>query len=157
MIEMIEAGVMDDDWHGYLYIMGIGEKEAFTPLYVGKAEKLGKSNNLSANLKNIRTNHGFFGRWGYNTDYHVGDLSHALFEFKAYRDPAKKYRRWAQALFQTFDPPRLREPVFVYLAPWFTCSRGPSGLMGSVPAAEKEVIALASALQGERLLNTDGR
>lgn len=157
MIEMVEAGVTDEDWHGFIYIMGVGCGAQFTPLYVGKAEKRGTTNAVSANLKGIRRNHGFFGRWGYNRYYHVGDLSHAVLGVEAGGEPKKKYRRWAEALFETVDPPRLREPVFVYLAPWFSCSRGPSGLLGSVPAAEKEVIALASAVPGDRLLNTDGR
>ncbi|MBB6099714.1 hypothetical protein HNR42_003172 [Deinobacterium chartae] len=157
MIEMVETGLSDDHWHGFLYLMGVGERQTFTPLYVGKAEKRGQTHAVSANLINIRSNHGFFGRWGYNLDYHIGDLSHALFGFQARRPPTRKYRRWADSLFETADPPRLREAVFVCLVPWFRDSRGPSGLIGSVPAAEKEVIALASVLAGARLLNTDGR
>lgn len=125
-------------------------------MYVGKAEKRGKNHTISVNLRNIRANHGFFARWGYNTDYHVGDLCHALFGFSAYQPPAQKYRRWAQVLFASLEPPTLRAPVTVLL-PWFEDSRGPSGLRGSVAAGEKEVIALASALHGEHLLNTDGR
>ncbi len=137
--------------------MGMGTRAAFTPLYVGKAERRGITHALSANLRNIRTNHGFFARWGYNLDYHVGDLSHALFGFEAYRPPSRKYHRWAEALFSSFDPPVLRAPVSVLWVPWFEGSRGPSGFTGSVASVEKEVIALASVMSGEALLNVDGR
>lgn len=157
MIDVVESGLQDDRWQGLVYLMGWGEHTAFVPLYIGKAEKRGKSQTISANLKNLRSNHGFFARWGYNTDYHVGDLSHAMFEWSAYRAPTKKYRRWAEVLFASYDPPVLRAPVTMLLLPWFEDSRGPSGFVTSVAAAEKEVIALASALHGERLLNVDGR
>ncbi|AFZ69384.1 hypothetical protein [Deinococcus peraridilitoris] len=43
------------------------------------------------------------------------------------------------------------------LLPWFEDSRGPSGFITSVAAAEKEIIALTSGLHGEHLLNIDGR
>ncbi|AFZ69385.1 hypothetical protein [Deinococcus peraridilitoris] len=108
MIDLVEAGLKDDRWQGLVYLMGWGERAAFVPLYIGKAEKRGKSQTISANLKNLRSNHGFFARWGYNTDYHVGDLSHAIFEWTAYRPPTKKYRRWAEVLFASYDPPVLR-------------------------------------------------
>ncbi|WP_027482372.1 hypothetical protein [Deinococcus pimensis] len=157
MIDLVERGLQDDCWHGLLYLMGHGTRNAFIPLYVGKAEKRGKTQQISANLRNLRSNHGFFARWGYNTDYHVGDLSHALFHFTAYRPPSKKYERWADALFASVDPPVLRAPVSMLLLPWYENSRGPSGMMGSVASAEKEVIALASALHPDTLLNIDGR
>ena len=156
MMELVEAGLWNERWHSLIYLMGRGSAEAFTPLYIGKAEKRGARNAISANLRNLRTNHGFFARWGYNTDYHIGDLSHALFGFTAYRAPTRKYRRWADALFVTFDPPVLRAPVGMLLLPWVEGSRGPSGLTGSVASVEKEIIALASALNPE-LLNVDGR
>ena len=71
-----------------------------------------------------------------------------LFGFKAYRPPMKLYRRWVDALFASADPPCLREPVYLWIAPWWEGARGPSGLRGSLPAVEKEVIALASVQFG---------
>ena len=124
---------------------------------MGKAERRGKVHAVSKNIANIRHNPDKFARWGYGLDYHVGDLSHAMFGFAAYREPSSKYRRWAEALFAVTDPPTLHRPVHMLLLPWFEDSRGPSGFRGSVASAEKEVIALASALSGERLLNVDGR
>lgn len=157
MIELIEHGLTQDDWTGLVYLMGIGERTAFTPLYVGKAERRGKVHAISKNIANIRHNPDKFARWGYGLDYHVGDLSHAMFGFSAYRGPTAKYRRWAEALFAVTDPPTLHRPVSMLLLPWFADSTGPSGFQGSVASAEKEVIALTSALSGERLLNVDGR
>ena len=112
---------------------------------------------ISANLVNLRSDRGKFARWGDGIAYHIGDLSHALFGWPAYRAPAPKYLQWANVLFIERDPPRLREPVKLYVLPWRTTSRGPSGLLGSLPAAEKEVIALAGAHYGDGLLNVDGR
>lgn len=157
MIELIEEGLTQEHWTGLVYLMGVGDRHAFTPLYVGKAERRGKTHAVSKNIANIRRNPDKFARWGYGLDYHVGDLSHAMFDFEAYRRPASKYRRWAQALFAVTDPPTLHRPVNMVLLPWYVDSHGPSGLRGSVAAAEKEAIALASALHGELLLNVDGR
>lgn len=157
VIEVVEAGLAREDWTGLLYVMGVGAREDFTPLYVGKAERRGVKHELSRNLANIRGNPERFARWGYGLAYHVGDLSQALFEFKGYQRPQAKYKRWATALFSSFDPPVLKAEVSVLLVPWFEASRGPSGFATSLPAAEKEVIALASALFGEVLLNVDGR
>lgn len=156
IIDMVERGLSQPEWHGLLYVMGSGTRESFLPLYVGKAEKRGVKHDVSGNLANIRRNKSKFARWGDGLDYHVGDLSHALYEFKAYRPPMKKYRRWADQLFEQFDPPILREPVHLYLADWLDGSSGPSRLLGSLPAAEKEIIALASAHFPDSLLNVDG-
>lgn len=155
--EMIETGLQDPTWTGLLYLMGTGDAQDFKPLYIGKTERRGVVHDVSRNIANIRRNADKFARWGYGLNYHVGDLSHALFDFAAYREPTPKYRRWAEILFDKFDPPTLKVPVTVLWLPWHETSRGPSGLTGSLAAAEKEVIALAGALHGDRLLNVDGR
>jgi hypothetical protein len=105
VIDMVEAGLAQESWQGLLYIMGWGGKSDFRPLYVGKAERKGVRNDLSANLAHIRTNRHMFARWGDGVAYHVGDLSQSLFGFKAYRPPTRKYKRWASKLFEAFDPP----------------------------------------------------
>jgi hypothetical protein len=156
IIDLVEAGLAQEGWQGLLYVMGHGARSNFRPLYVGKAERRGVRNALSANLTSIRTNRHMFARWGDGVAYHVGDLSQALFGFKAYRLPSRKYKRWAEALFEVFDPPRLRRSVSLYLAPWTDGSAGPSGLVGSLAAVEKEVIALASVQFADCLLNVDG-
>lgn len=156
IIDVVETGLAESDFEGLLYVMGVGERESFRPLYVGKAERKGVKRPLSANLVNLRSDKGKFARWGDGLDYHIGDLSHALFAWPARRTPTLKYRRWAEALFVQADPPRLREPVKLFVMPWRTTTRGPSGLLGSLPAGEKEVIALAGHEYGTTLLNIDG-
>lgn len=85
VIQLVEAGLAREDWTGLVYVMGTGEGGAFTPRYVGKTERRGTRHDLSRNMANIRHNPERFARWGYGLDYHVGDLSHALFGFSAYR------------------------------------------------------------------------
>jgi hypothetical protein len=156
VISLVEAGLLDEQWQGLLYVMGWGAGKNFRPLYVGKAERWGVRNAMSVNLANIRSNTHLFARWGDGLAYHIGDLSHALFRFRAYRAPTRKYARWAATLFATTEPPRLKEPVSLYLAPWRDGTVGPSGLAGSLAAGEKEVIALASVQFADSLLNVDG-
>jgi hypothetical protein len=156
VIDMVEEGLTNLLWHGVLYVMGWGEGAGFRPLYVGKAERAGVKHPLSVNLANIKTNRHMFARWGDGVAYHIGDLSQALFGWKAYLPPAKKYKRWVSVLFVSTEPPRLREAVTLYLAPWVEGNKGPSGLAGSLPAVEKEVIALASVQFAGCLLNVDG-
>lgn len=157
MISTVEAGLEREDWEGFLYVMHYRRGGEVLPLYIGKAERKGTTKPISYNLKNIRRNQHAFGRWGYGLAYHIGDLSHAMYQEKAYKKPSKKYRRWADALFERFDPPVLKERVYVAIVSWHEELRGPSGLLGSVPAIEKEIISLASASHGDLLLNVDGR
>lgn len=157
IITLVEEGVRVPDWEGLFYVMGLGTLPDFNPLYIGKTERKGVKNPESENIRNIRNNFGKFARWGDGLDYHIGDLSHAMFEFEAYRAPTKKYSRWAKALFSSIDPPILKESVYFYVAPWYSGSRGLSGDIISLPAVEKELIALASFQFGDILLNVDGR
>ena len=156
IIEMVELGIQQPEWAGVLYVMGWGTGVSFRPLYVGKAEKKGLKKPLSGNLVKLGRDKSKFARWGDGLDYHIGDLSQAMFVFGGYRPPTRKYRRWADRLFTQFDPPLLREPVHLYLAGWTEMSSGPSELLTSLASAEKEVIALASAMFPETLLNVDG-
>jgi len=156
VISCIEQGLSTPEWEGMMYVMGWGMGSTFRPLYVGKAERRGVKHGVSGNIANIRKNSGKFARWGDGLDYHIGDLSHAMFEFEAYRKPMKKYKRWASTLFRSVSPPMLTETVNLYLAPWCADSTGPSGLSVSLPDGEKEVIALASVEFADSLLNVDG-
>lgn len=158
MINMVETGLQDPEWHGFLYVMHTGTGESLVPWYIGKAEKRGVKNDVSANLIRIRTDHAKFGRWGYNRAYHIGELSHAVLgEAFGPGLPARSYGRWRDALFEAVEPPRLKAPVYVHLIPWRTGMRGPSDLLGSVAAVEYEVIALAAHAFPDVLLNTHGR
>ncbi|MFE5321668.1 hypothetical protein ACFQ88_23475 [Paenibacillus sp. NPDC056579] len=111
IIETIESNLKDNRWEGIIYVMGKDVANSFIPLYIGKAEKMGVKNELSANIRNIRRNQHTFARWGDGVAYHIGDLSQALFEFEGYQKPQKKYKRWTEALFKSFDPPILKEPI----------------------------------------------
>jgi hypothetical protein len=156
VINTIENNISNDDWQGLIYVMGKGQGISFKPIYIGKAEKKGVTNPISENIKNIRKNQHKFARWGDGIAYHIGDLSHAMYGFQAYKKPNKKYKTWAKALFETNDPPKLKEPIFFFIAPWFTGDKGLSGLPCSLPAAEKEMIAIASVQYADTLLNLDG-
>lgn len=158
MIEMVTAGLEEEGWQGFLYVLHTGEGDNLTPRYIGKAEKQGVKNPVSANLAKIASNHDKFGRWGYNKAYHIGDLSHAVLgeAFTPGQAPGK-YHRWAEALFETLNPPTLRVPVSMSLIPWRDGARGPSGLIGSLASVEYEVIALAAVAHPDELLNVQGR
>jgi len=158
MIEMVEGGLINPDWLGFMYVMFTGAGAALIPRYIGKAEKKGVKNDVSVNLLRLRTDSTKFGRWGYNSAYHIGELSHAVLgdAFKPGK-PQGSYGRWRDALFSSTAPPVLREPVCIHLIPWRSGARGPSGMVGSVAAVEYELIALAAAAYPVELLNTQGR
>jgi hypothetical protein len=157
IIDTVENNIDKDEWEGLIYMMGKGEGSSFQPMYIGKAEKKGVSHPISVNIKNIRKNQHKFARWGDGIAYHIGDLSHAIFRFKAYQKPTKKYIRWSEALFDSYDPPTLKEPIYFFIVPWFTGYKGLSGLSCSLPAIEKEMIAIASVQFTDTLLNVDGK
>ena len=81
-----ECAKLIDDWKqkaftydGLIYMMLVEEPEGVVPLYIGKTETIGKGEgNLSANIKNIKTDTQKFARWGDNYKYHIGDLSAAV-------------------------------------------------------------------------------
>ncbi|CAG7658370.1 hypothetical protein ACFQI7_32490 [Paenibacillus allorhizosphaerae] len=156
VIETIESNLSDPQWEGIIYVMGREKGADIIPLYIGKADKKGIKHDISANIRNIRRNQHMFARWGDGLAYHIGDLSQALFGFGGYQKPQQKYKRWAEALFQSYDPPILKSPICFYITPWFEGQLGLSGLPCSLPAVEKEIIAIASAQFGETLLNKDG-
>lgn len=157
MVRTVEEGLQDDAWCGFVYVMHWLRDTRIVPLYIGKAERRGVSQELNFNLNNIRKNDHAFGRWGYGLAYHLGDLSHAIFGEKAYKKPSAKYRRWAETLFTELNPLRLREPVYLAIIGWQWGMKGPSGLECSVPSLEKELIAFASVEHPLILLNRDGR
>ncbi|HOI38080.1 MAG TPA: hypothetical protein PLF11_11935 [Bacillota bacterium] len=157
IIDLVEKGLEDPDWEGLIYVMGWHDLPHFVPLFVGKTERRGIRRQVSENIRSIRTNTSAFARWGDNIDYHIGDLSHALFRFKAYREPKKPYERWAATLFETPGSTHLVQPVFLYAAPWYTYSTGPSGNVCSVKQVTQELIDLAYMRFPATLLNAHRR
>lgn len=156
MISTVEEGLLKESWEGFIYVMHWLRSGEIIPLYVGKAERKGVNKPLSFNIKNIRKNQHAFGRWGRGLAYHMGDLSHAMYGEHAYRKPSRKYKKWAEVLFKSFDPPVLKEKVYVAIISWERGMRGPSGLIGNVASVEKEIISLAGAMSATALLNVDG-
>ena len=68
---------------------------------MAKAETLGKKGgNLSANIKDNKTNISNFARWGDNYAYHIGDLSAAVLPRHDPEKIAPKYNSWAESLFK---------------------------------------------------------
>jgi hypothetical protein len=153
IIDLVEKGLEDPDWEGLIYVMGWHDLPRFVPLFVGRTERRGIRRQVSENIRSIRTNTSAFARWGDNIDYHIGDLSHALFRFKAYREPKRSYERWAATLFESPGSTRLVRPVFLYIAPWYTHSKGPSGHVCSVRQVTQELIGLAYIRFSDTLLN----
>ena len=151
MIEKVERGLRQPSWQGFVYVMHWNCGRV-CPLYVGKTERCGRKQVVSGNIENIRLNYRCFGRWGYSRYYHIGDLSHAMFGGQDERKFDSKYRRWADRLFISDEPPRLRQEVSVALIDWFEGKRGPLCMPLSVSDAETEIIKLAKNLD-PNLLN----
>ena len=157
VLDAVAKGLNRPSWRGLLYVMAWGSRDGFRPLYIGKAGRFGKTHGqLSANLKNLGTDKSKFARWGDGNDYHIGDLSQALYGWSAYKDPCKKYLRWAEMLFVEKSPLRLREPTNLILIPWDEGQLDPDGEACSLEAAEDRAIELATAEFRSIVLNVQG-
>ncbi|MEI6601438.1 MAG: hypothetical protein WCN21_13235 [Comamonadaceae bacterium] len=133
-----------DDWKsglnrydGMIYCMGWLHEKQMVPLYIGKAETVGKGlGNLSANLKNLATDRSKFARWGDNYAYHIGDLSACVLPGHALEKQTIKYKAWAERLFESTASltPKLRRPTHFWATAWdksMTCvweELGPTSL-----------------------------
>lgn len=154
VLDVVAQGLQRPNWRGILYVMAWGGREQFRPLYIGKAGRFGKTEGqLSANLRNLQSDKSKFARWGDGNDYHIGDLSQALFGWSAYKAPTKKYLRWSEVLFAEKSPLRLREATSILLVPWDEGHRGTDGAACSLEAAEDQAIELAMEEFGDILLN----
>ena len=119
-----ETAKLVDDWEsgkhqydGLIYFMGWRQDEQFIPLYIGKTESFGKGvGNLSANIKNLKTDKSKFARWGDNYAYHIGDLSACVLEGHPESKRTEKYKAWAATVFQDAPTtsPRLVQPVYFW-------------------------------------------
>ena len=164
-----ECAKLIDDWKqkafaydGLIYMMLVEEPGGVVPLYIGKAETIGKGEgNLSANIEGIETNTRNFARWGDNYAYHIGDLSAAVLPG---HDPKKinyKYIDWAGSLFEKHatDNPVLKRKVFFWTKAWSSKNLGPWVEFGPTRLTFLEylLIGLASSAFGDVLLNREGR
>ena len=164
-----ECTKLIEDWKqksfvydGLIYMMLAEEPEGVIPLYIGKAETLGKGNgNLSANIKNIDTNTRNFARWGDNYAYHIGDLSAVSVPGHDSKKANPKYRDWAETLFKKYpdENPELKSQVYFWAKAWAGKETGPWVDFGPTRLTFLEylLIGLASSAFGDRLLNREGR
>lgn len=164
-----EVDTLVDDWQrqehaydGLIYVIFTLSDNRVRPLYIGKAESLGRGRgNLSANLIGLQRDKGKFARWGDNYAYHIGDLSAAVLPG---HDPSKvveKYRSWARKLFLTSptDQPTLRQPVWFWAKAWKSSDVGIWADFGPTRLSFLEylLIGVASAAFTDDLLNREGQ
>ncbi|AFK18521.1 hypothetical protein E6P09_07025 [Haloferax mediterranei ATCC 33500] len=141
-------------YEGLVYMMYTLDGDEVVPRYLGKCGKFGASGtDLNSNLRSIETNDGKLARWGYANDYHLGDLSAVIFR----EGSSQKYNHWVAELFDTTDPPTLREPVYFWVEPWEVGTEGPyPDTRPYLEELEYQLIGIAFELFPERLLNTEG-
>lgn len=166
---LAETDKLVDDWkskrheyEGLIYVMFLSESDKIVPLYIGKAESIGKGDkNLSANIKNLKNDLSKFARWGDNYSYHIGDLSAVVLTGHDPNKQSKKYIDWAKSIFVEYptSKPHLKHNLYF----WTTCWRrdtvgiwedfGPTNLT----FLEYLMIGVASSAFPDRLLNREGQ
>ena len=163
-----ETEKLFDDWErsggkfdGLIYMMFLKKSGKVLPLYIGKAETIGKGNgNLSANIKNLNRDQSKFARWGDNYAYHIGDLSAVVIPGHKEDKASKKYLSWAQSLFEDFPSPspKLKEKVFFWAKAWERTSVGVWEDFGPTRLTFLEylMIGVASSVFPDLLLNKEG-
>jgi hypothetical protein len=164
-----ECTKLIDDWRskahffdGMLYLMGVDEPNGVVPLYIGKAETLGKGNgNLSANIRGIERDTSKFARWGDNYAYHIGDLSAVVLPGHDPKHITRKYTAWADELFVDYpaENPRLKRPVYFWAKAWSRNEMGVWEEFGPTRLTFLEylLIGVASSAFGGVLLNREGQ
>lgn len=157
LIRVVDTGLADPTWRGFLYVMAWGEKHSLKPLYVGMASRFGRTaEKVSVNLVNLGSDKGKFGRWGDGNAYHIGDLSQALFGWSAYKHAEQKYVRWAEKLFVDRPTARLREPTYLLIVPWHEGQLGTTGQPATLKQIESQLIELAIEEFEDVVLNVQG-
>ena len=161
----VETIIEDHPTHGnldgLLYMMGMKRPDHFLPLYIGKAETLGRGEKkFSANLKNLNRDTSKFARWGDGYAYHIGDLSACALLGHPPDKQTDKYRDWASALFLHVPTARpvLREQVWFWAKAWNNQWSGIWQELGPTRLAflEYTLIGVASMVSPQ-LLNREGR
>jgi hypothetical protein len=150
-----------DQYEGVIYMMHkISAHGDIVPLYIGKAEKLGKTENLS---ENITKGKGKLGRWGHGYAYHIGDLSAVAYAHEETHQ-TKKYKDWAELLFKSYPvihPQKLvlKEKVFFWMKAWEKGSVGLWKEFGTTNLTFLEylLIGVSTSVYPEVLLNREGQ
>jgi hypothetical protein len=163
-----ECAKLISDWKnntqiydGLIYFMAKEDKGRVVPLYIGKAETVGKKDgNLSANIKGIEGDTSKFARWGDNYAYHIGDLSAVVVPGHDTKHITNKYELWATALFKNYpsDKPKLKQPVYFWAKAWSCKEIGVWEEFGPTKLTFLEylLIGVSSAAFGKILLNREG-
>jgi hypothetical protein len=139
------------DYCGIVYLMyWLNEAGNEIPLYVGKAERYGRNGGISLNL----TNKSFFGRWGYPSFYHIGDLSKSVHQLTATGISVGRHSDWALKLFEDPSRRRLRRQVYFWASPWSHSGTCPCGIPVNVAALENCLIRYARRFFQDDNLNT---
>lgn len=138
---LIKEGFQEPGWMGMIFVMGTGtSKKDFQPLFVGMTEKKGRKKEPGTNIAHMGSD-AYLARWGDDSYRHIGALSNACFRNESCPS-SPTHERWATHLFKTNDPPKLKSPVALFIAPWYRDSHGPNGAT-SLRSAKNEVIQLA--------------
>ena len=164
---LAETTKLVEDWEakahrhdGLIYCMGWRDDAQFVPLYVGKAETIGKGvRNLSANIKNLKADRSKFARWGDNYAYHLGDLSACALPGHQPTKLSAKYKAWASKVFEDVPSltPKLRRPVYFWAKAWDRTDVGIWEELGPTSLAFLEylLIGVAGRVSAD-LLNREG-
>jgi hypothetical protein len=160
LISDLESGKKNFD--GLIYIMAVLRDGDVVPLYIGKAETVGRGGgNLSANIQGIDRDTSKFARWGDNYAYHIGNLSAIVIPGHLGGRGELKYKSWAETLFKSYpsDAPVLREPVYFWTKAWSSREVGAWEEFGptALTFLEYQLIGVASSAFGKELLNREGR
>ena len=146
---------------GILYLMLSRRDGNIEPLYIGKAETFGKGDgNLSANISDLKKGHGKFGRWGYNYQYHLGDLSAVTCDGHPKNKSNPKYEAWRDKMFTLQHGEVLpKTDVLFWATLWDSNCQSIWHQYGSTKLAFEEylVIGVASDVFPHSLLNREGR
>lgn len=159
LVEEYQSGNVRNS--GILYMMFMRDGDLITPLYIGKAEMFGKGDrNLSANISDLISGNGKFGRWGYNYAYHIGDLSAVTLPGHADSKRTIKYESWKDALFDvSAGVVKPKGEICFWACVWGPECQSIWKGYGPTRLAFEEylLIGVASDVFPARLLNREGR
>lgn len=152
-------------YEGLIYMMYWIENEEIKPLYIGKTSKFNSTGyELNPNIESLETRDNRFARWGYGKDWHLGDLSNALFNSTwlsegNFAGTLSGKQRWVDRLFEP-GTLKLRSQTYLWIDTWSVDEDGPfSSYTGTHPTLaelEYQLIGLADGLYGDILLNQEG-
>ena len=149
-----------EQYDGLIYMMFTCHQDEVLPLYIGKTESKGRTNLISANIKDVARVKDKFARWGDNYQYHIGDLSAIVLPGHDARHMTIKYQRWAESLFVAYpaEKPQLKQEIRFWCKAW---NRNDTGIWPEfgptrLTFLEYLLIGVASSLFPETLLNREG-